>query len=355
MKYFAIILFSILFYSGCTECVTPTTTPPSTTLQREVLQTIAKDVIFASYEEMLASAERLQAALAHLDNVRTPEALDSARAAWRSSISTWMLTQAYLFGPVKYKQIDALIGTWPINPTDIDELVKGGTVFSPDELHFKGGSVKGLHTIEYLIFGDSLNKEVNQITNREYQYLDALAETLVRDIGLLVSLWSPDEGNFTGNFASAGKEGSDYPSMKDAFDELIGNFLFITDVVGSRRIFDAEFGNPQGSIPNPIVLESRFSKNTNHDYADIIRSIKNIYLGGYNTEGKGLTVLVVKVDKALDESIRLHLDEAISAIEQMKPWIGVAMFNDRVKLTNARLAIGAVEGDIEAVAAIVVK
>ena len=36
----------------------------------------------------------------------------------------------------------------------------------------------------------------------------------------------------------------------------------------------------------------------------------------------------------------------------MKPWIGVAMFNDRVKLTIARLAIKAVQDELDPIAKI---
>ncbi len=327
---------------GCKDCdcVTATSTP-QTALRAEVLRSIAYDVIATSYNELDRSAVRLRDAITTLQGNRTTALLDSARESWRDCRSKWELTFAYLFGPVKYSQTDVHIDTWPISISDL-----AIDVSTPEKVPTLSGSVRGFHVIEYLLFGDSVNKQVGQITNNEFAYLNALMLDFTKRTNSLATQWDVAGSDYAANIAEAGNSGKIYQTQQDAFQELNENIAFITDVVGSRRIFDALYNQ------NPKNIESQYSRNTNVDFANIMRSIKNIYTGGYNKEGKGLSTLVLKVNPELDVTVREKIELAIAAIGDMKPWLGQAMFSNKAKLELAIQAINEVQGAMDAVAEI---
>ena len=86
--------------------------------------------------------------------------------------------------------------------------------------------------------------------------------------------------------------------------------------------------------------ESSFSDNSNQDFADNIRSIRNLYLGRYeNSLGKGLSEMVAGLDAPLDARIKAEIEAAISAIQAMTPTFGDAITHNKTMVEKAQAAV----------------
>ncbi len=339
MKYFAFLFFLSFIYTGCTDCDCPTTPSTQTTLEQTVFNDIA-GVITTSYDELYNSSIELQAALSHFRDEKTQVTLDAAREAYRVCRAKWMMSQAFLFGPIKTANLISTLNTWPISPTNL-----GGTILTPDDIHFRDGSVKGFHTIEYLIFGDSVNKQISDFKEREFDYLSALLMEFTRQIEYLTAIWA----NYAVNVEKAGTTESEFATIKDAFKTICVNQSFFLDAPENTTIFK-EFYDP-----NPKSIESQYSRNTNQDFANLIHGVKNVYLGGYGIEGKGLSALVAPSDKALDTKIREELDALVVAINDMTPWYGEAIITNTAKVMIVKTMLQTLQIDLNAATTILTK
>ena len=140
--------------------------------------------------------------------------------------------------------------------------------------------------------------------------------------------WNPDENNFAENFIKAGQEGSLYRSRKAALQEVGEGMVIIVDEVANGKIEVPLNGN-NGSA-KPEAEESRFSNNSKLDFANNIRSIRNLYKGSLDGSAtSSLSAVVSKNDAALDAEIETKIEASISAIEAIPGTFTTAIENDR--------------------------
>ena len=206
--------------------------------------------------------------------------------------------------------IDPSIDSWPVNVADLDAVLASGDPLTKESIDALEGTLKGFHTIEYLLFGVGGDKAAVDLTPRELEYLDAVTQSLVGAVGRLREAWDPAADDFSATVATAGEPGNSvYTSQSQAVQEIINGLIAICDEVGNGKISDP-FDQQDRSLE-----ESQFSNNSNTDFADNIRSVRNIYLGGYEGRtGTGVQALVQSEDEALDDTIVAQIDAAITAI-----------------------------------------
>ncbi len=239
----------------------------------------------------------------------------------------WEQSEGFLFGPVDTEGIDPSIDSWPVNVADLDAVLASGDPLTKESIDALEGTLKGFHTIEYLLFGTDGGKTAAELTPRELEYLDAVTQSLVGAVSRLREAWDPAGDDFSATVATAGEPGNSvYTSQSQAVQEIINGLIVICDEVGNGKISDP-FDQQDRSLE-----ESQFSNNSNADFADNIRSVQNIYLGGYEgRSGVGVQGLVQAADPALDDTIVAQIDAAITAIVAMTPTFGEAITPIRLR------------------------
>ena len=331
-----ILLFFIT--SAFVACKDDEITNTDTKYLSEITNTV-DNVIIPTYKSLDEKAGELVSALGTLNNARTQENLEAARSAWRATRIPWEQSEGFLFGPVDQQAIDPAMDSWPVNVEDLNAVLNSSDDITKSYLDALEGTVKGFHTIEWLIFGIDGNKQVADLTDRQFQYLHACAQSLKGATSQLYTAWKSDGGNFGAIVKTAGQSGNGtYVSQKAVLQEFKDGILLIADEVGNGKI-DEPF-----STENLLFEESRFSANSKADFADNMRSVQNIYQGGINgASGSGLSTLVKSKNSALDVELKAAIADAISAIENIPGTFSDAVFNNKSAVSNAQVKVRALE------------
>jgi uncharacterized iron-regulated protein len=307
-----------------------------------VLKDVAEGVILATYVDLDAKAGLLVQAADSLKTSTTDANLDAARQAWRAARRPWEQSEAFLFGPVDTKGIDPGIDSWPVNRVDLDGVLAGSASLTKEYIDGLEGTLKGFHTIEYLLFGSGNGKKAAEMTARELEYLTALVRSFKGSTAQLRTEWEPTGGNFVAELVNAGGEGSSYLSRKDGIQELLTGMVDIADEVANGKI------NEPFTRKDRTREESQFSDNSNADFQDNIRSIRNLYLGTYGSfSGKGISTLVAARNSTLDARLLQEIDAAISALGEMTPSFGEAITSNKAKVEAAQTAVRRVKQTLE--------
>lgn len=329
LKHFFALATLLLLFASCGKDDPVHQTPD---LSAE-LRSAGEDVILKTYQNLDQASGVLVAAVTELEANPGEAQLEVARQAWRDARRPWEQAEGFLFGPVDQLAIDPAIDDWPVSVTDLNNVLQNGPA-TLDKATVDGfeTTLKGFHTIEYLLFGESGNKAIGSFSARELQYLRAAAESLKGETARLYSAWAPSGGNFLKNMLQAGTSASIYPSQKAALQDLANGLVTIADEVANGKIHDPY------SQHNVSLEESRFSANSKADFADNIRSIRNIYLGYINTASgqASLHTLVATDNTALDAKISGDIDAAIAAIENIPGTFTTAIFDHGTEVENAR-------------------
>jgi len=318
-----------LFAGSCKKDSAPVNTDFS-----EELEAIGEDVILLTYQRLDDKSTILVNLLTALENNPTVQNLEAARQAWRDTRLPWEQSEGFLFGPVDQQGIDPAIDSWPVNEVDLDNVLNSGLALTKAYIDAQEGTVKGFHTIEYLIFGGNGAKTIGDFTQREFEYLRACAQSLKGETAKLLNAWSPAGGNFVRNVVLAGDQVSIYPSQKAAIQEVVNGMIAIADEVANGKI------NDPFTQQNVTLEESRFSANSKADFADNIRSIRNIYFGTTDgTIGVSISRLTAEKQTGLDTKIKDQIQAAIAAIDNIPGTFTTAIFEHPAQVQNAQSSV----------------
>lgn len=302
-----------------------------------ILSDLGEKVILATYADLSAKSLALSAAVAAFDADPSETNLEKARDAWKAARRPWEQAEGFLFGPVDSKGIDPSIDSWPLNAADLDGVLASGDALTKAYVDALGDDVKGFHTIEYLLFGNTPEtgepKKAADVTARQREFLKAATASFADRTALLHSSWAPSGEDFLANLKAIGP-GKLYASQSAALQEIVNGMIGICGEVGDTKIAEPfKSGDRKDE-------ESSFSDNSNQDFADNIRSIRNLYTGQYeNSMGKGLSVMVAELDASLDTRIKSEIEAAISAIQAMTPTFGHAITHNKPAVERAQNAV----------------
>lgn len=308
-----------------------------------ILADVADKVILATYRDLDAKADSLTAAVVRFRASRTGADLDAARQAWKDARRPWEQSEAFLFGPVESRGIDPSIDSWPVNQADLDGVLKSAAELDKAYIDAQEGTLKGFHTMEYLLFGSGSPKAAAAFTDRELAYLAAVTQSFQGAVAELRAAWEPGQGAYVKALAGAGEGSAAYASQKGALQELVNGMIGICDEVATGKINDPFSQGDRG------LEESRFSDNSNQDFADNIRSVENLYLGRYGTgSGEGISAFVARSKPEVDARLKAEIVAAIAAIGEMTPTFGEAITGNKDKVEAAQAAVLKVKATLEA-------
>jgi predicted lipoprotein len=328
MQRLFLLIISFAFLTGCDDTNTNQSTDYSAVLNNTV-----NNVIIQTYKDLDDNTAQLVAALKTLESNKTSGNLESARSAWRTARRPWEQSEGFLFGPVDQQGIDPAIDSWPVNEVDLSAVLASPNTLTKTYIDGLEGTLKGFHTIEFLLFGASGNKTINEFNTRQFEYLRACAESLKGATAQLYDAWQPNGQNFGKTVREAGQTGNTvYLSQKSALQEFADGVITITDEVGNGKINDP--------LANADVKleESRFSANSKADFADNMRSVANIYMGGLNNtaSGSSLSNLVNAKNPSLDAKIKQQISDVIASIEAIPGTFTTAIFQNKAAVQAAQ-------------------
>ena len=329
MKKYLLFSFAVLSIFACNP---EPSDPIDKTDYTDVLNNLTEQVIIPTYDDLYQKTNSLVNTLNTLQSNPSSANLDAARQAWRDARIPWEQSEGFLYGPVETLGIDPSIDSWPVNQEDLDAVLASSDVLTKSYLDAQVCTIKGFHTLEYLLFGANANKQIGDFSARQFEYLSAAGQSLQGACQTLRDNWTGGVTNFGHTFQTAGNSGNvAYPSQKSALQEIVNGCITIADEVANGKIY-APF-----SEEDLRLEESRFSANSKADFADNIRSIKNIYTGLYaNASGKGLSSVISEKNATLDSKVRQEIEDAIAAINAIEGTFTSAIFNAKASVTNAQ-------------------
>jgi uncharacterized iron-regulated protein len=186
------------------------------------------------------------------------------------------------------------------------------------------------------------NKTASQLTARELEYLVALTDNLNTLTSSLAGYWNPAAaGNFHAEFNAAGSGSTVYATRRSLYEEMVNAMAGICDEVANGKISEPFV------LQDPSLEESPFAFNSMTDFTNNIRGVKNMYLGVYTTDGKGLEDLVRAHNLSLDQTIKQKIDAAIATLNTVTVPFGQAITTQQVQVQNCINAINDLKTTLE--------
>ncbi len=327
-----------------------------------VLGTYA-DIALAGYEDSLATARALDAAIGSLVSSPSAATLAAARAAWLAARAPYQQTEVYRFGNAIVDDWEGRVNAWPLDEglidyvdasygADSDEnalytvnvianpapVVNGRTIdasaITPallaDTLHEAEGVeanvATGYHAIEFLLWGQDLQgtgagagmrpatdfdpaRCTGGSCERRAEYLQAASTLLVADLEEMAAHWGPDSAARAALLAD--------PKAGLATILTGMGSLSYGELAGERMKLGLLLHDPEEE-------HDCFSDNThNSHYYDQI-GVRNVYtahyrrIDGSTVAGPAVADLVAAEEPVLDEELRGKLDTAVAAMAALR-------------------------------------
>ena len=281
----------------------------------------------------------------------TQAALDQACADWKTARANWENSEAFLFGAADVYSIDPHTDTWPVAANDLANVLRDEKAMSDLDNFIKtaNSGILGYHGLEYVMFRSGQPRQIDQITNLEYNYICAVAKDLYNATATLEAAWDSkesnaerhqialeyvathnsinDDGDVEGaldgfkNFGKAFKNpgSGDWATALDATLEIISGCQDIIGEVGNSKI-----GLPYtGKDAN--YIESPYAYNSITDFYDNIVSCKNALYGAMGATAPNDKSLIYFCRNAGNatlagqaDDVVAKLDAALNKIQAMK-------------------------------------
>jgi putative iron-regulated protein len=315
----------------------------------DVLATYA-DMALAGYEDSLATAKALDAAIDALIADPSEATLTAAKDAWKAARIPYQQTEAFRFGNPIVDEWEGRVNAWPLDEGLIDYVDAGygtesdsnalyvanvianpritidGTevdatdvtpAFLQDTLQEAAGVesnvATGYHAIEFLLWGQDLNGtgpgagaraftdySTAEHADRRAAYLKAASSLLVSDLEEMVGNWTAD-----------GAARAALPELGiSAILTGMGSLSF-GEVAGERMKLGLLLHDPEEE-------HDCFSDNTHVSHLNDAIGVQNVYLGKYTrtdgtvVEGPSLSDVIAAKDAALDTEIKALLDDTVA-------------------------------------------
>ena len=328
---------------------------------RAVLDTYA-DIALAGYEDSLAMARDLKAALDALVSKPSEQTLDAAKKAWIAARVPYQQTEVYRFGNTIVDDWEGRVNAWPLDEglidyvapaygTDSDEnplytiniianpsLKVGGEMIdassiTPDLLQslHEAGEVEanvstGYHALEFLLWGQDMNGTGPGAGNRPHTdfdtanctggncdrraaYLTAAADLLITDLEEMVANWT--DAGAARKALMSGEVNAGLSTMLTGMGSLSYG-----ELAGERMKLGLLLHDPEEE-------HDCFSDNTHNSHLNDVIGIRNVYLGRYTridgsvVEGPSLSDVVKAVNGDADAALRQRIEATVDAMQAM--------------------------------------
>lgn len=310
----------------------------SSEIYGETIENYVYDIVIPTYAEMKENAFTLLEKVEEFAQGGTDAQLEAACDAWRNTREPWEESEAFLFGPAATYGLDPLIDSWPLDKTNIESYLNSSISLDVDNVRESlGATVRGFHTLEYLLFKDGKARTAADITDRQKEYMVAVATVLRDDCLQLWYYWNGQNNvsekeqtileelevetsanGFAERFCNPNMFDQLYKTQVDVIWQIVDGCTDICGEVGEQKI-----GGPY-ETQNVEEVESWYSWNSLADYENNVISIQHSYLGNMSDDitlldnignENSISAIVAKNNSDLDEEIRKAIKEARNAVD----------------------------------------
>lgn len=132
-------------------------------LLAQVVANYVDVVVLPTYQELQTRNQALLQAVEAFRQSPSNEGFKTCANAWLAAREPWETSEAFLFGPVADKGLDPNMDSWPLDQDGIVQVLTSGNYASLDwdgsydeesDAIASAQSLRGFHTLEFLIFKD---------------------------------------------------------------------------------------------------------------------------------------------------------------------------------------------------------
>ena len=339
-----VVAATTMLFTSCKDDEKPSVNVDNDENAAAIASQFVDHTVTPTYSALAQAAGSLADQLAALKINPSQNGLNSACETFLEARAWWERSEAFLFGAAGDFGIDPHIDSWPLDESAFNTLMSSpamiaalnaddGDVVAGERL---GNALLGFHGIEFILFANGQPKQVSDISADEWTYVVAVAGDLRNRCYQLEVSWLGDNapqshidklddielaydvagsGNSYGwNIKNAGKPGSTYGTRTAALVAILQGCVDIADEVGSSKISSAWHGE------DITYIESPYSYMSITDFANNIRSIQNVWMGGVEGQrdnSKSLHAFVSAINADLDAKVMTKIDNALAKILAM--------------------------------------
>ncbi len=134
---------------------------------QDIVDNYVDEVVLPTYKSLRDENGKLYQAVLNFKNSPSDANFAAACNAWLEAREPWEKSEAFLFGPVDALGLDPNMDSWPLDQDNIVQILNSGNY---DNLDWSDGddddtieavqSVRGFHTLEFLLFKDGQPRKV---------------------------------------------------------------------------------------------------------------------------------------------------------------------------------------------------
>ena len=332
---------------------------------RRVLANVGENVVLHTLRDLVERSRTLETATATYAASLSDADRDAARTAFRNTMEAIQRAEVYQLGPAgPVSLVTAGQGlrdemyAWPlVNRCRADQETVDPAHASIDTLRLEAINVRGLATIEYLLYETTLNNgcppsiNINAMgtwaalgdagvrRNRaEYAHNAAI---LVRERAEeLVRAW---ETNFHNQLATAGAGSTVFATSQEGLNALSDALFYVYDIV-----LDMKLGQPVGIVnceaeSCPEAVESPWSNVSIDNIIANLHAFRAAYLGGEpGADGAGFDDLLRSVGATdLDMRMQQGIEATLTALEAIEGPLATAVVDRNEQVVAAWRALDA--------------
>lgn len=134
---------------------------------QSIVDNYTDTVVLPTYKSLKTLNETLLQTVVKFQQSPSDANFAAACNAWLEAREPWEMSEAFLFGPVDALGLDPNMDSWPLDQDNIVQILESGNY---DDLNWSDGdsddeieavqSVRGFHTLEFLLFKDGEPRKV---------------------------------------------------------------------------------------------------------------------------------------------------------------------------------------------------
>ncbi len=263
-----------------------------------LLENIADNQILPALEDFDAKINTLEADYLAMQANPDMQTLETVQNSWKEAYISWQTIKIYNFGPSRDYALKGSIGTFPTDPTKIEDNIASGsynlgTASNTDAI--------GLTALDYLLYKPFV---VNDLSNPAYlQYGLDVIQKMQTEVAAVKSQWGSYRNTFV---TSTGTE------TTSSFSEFVNEFNRDYELAKNAKV-GIPIGKQSLDIAMPEYVEARYSGISLELLEANIIALRNAYTGG---DGVGFDDYLLHLDRSeLNNTINANFGGILSKID----------------------------------------
>ncbi|CAM1364180.1 conserved protein of unknown function [Tenacibaculum soleae] len=295
IKKIAITITALLLIT----CNSNTETIPDFDIQK-LRADIISDIETPYTNGFIESIDLLNTSIQNFTNTPNENNLLIAKNNWKLAAKNYSLIEVLNIGEIKTSYIQTSFYSWVANKNGIEDYISSNKEITESNINAISTNLRGLATIEYLLFKDNITETINNFLNsRRKQYLNTVSLNLTSKATLFNVKWNTFRNTFIENNATG---------INGSVNQIVNQMYALLEDIKSYKI-----GQPAGiektTIADANILQAQMSNNSLSLIKSNINGIKNLYFGNNN----GIDDLVSAITK--NQTLNTKIKNQIKTIE----------------------------------------